>query len=56
MNYKKETKKSFKIVGWILIIIGILVFITNIIPFINLNAKKSNYTLEYVYNDYGTLY
>lgn len=56
MDYKKETKKSFKIVGWILIIIGILVFITNIIPFINLNAKKSNYTLEYVYNDYGTLY
>lgn len=56
MNYKKETEKSFKIVGWILIIIGILVFITNIIPFINLNAKKSNYTLEYVYNDYGTLY
>ena len=56
MNYKKETKKSFKIVGWILIIIGVLVFITNIIPFINLNTKKSNYTLEYVYNDSGTLY
>lgn len=56
MNYKKETKKSFKIVGWVLIIIGVLVFITNIIPFINWNTKKSNYTLEYIYNDSGTLY
>lgn len=56
MNYKKETKKLFKIVGWTLIIIGVMVFITNIIPFINWNAKKSNYTLEYVYSDSGTLY
>ena len=56
MNNKKETKKSFKIVGWILLIMGILVFITHIIPFINWSVKKSNYTLEYVYNDSGTLY
>lgn len=56
MNYKKETKKSFKIVGCILLIIGVLVFITNITSFINWNAKKSNYILEYVYNDSGTLY
>lgn len=58
---KKETtkyrkSKSFKIVGWILLIIGVLVFITHIIPFINWNAKKSNYTLEYVYSELGTLY
>lgn len=56
MNYKKETKKSFKIVGWVLIIIGVMVFITDIIPFFNWNAKKSNYTLEYVYSDSETLY
>ena len=56
MDYKKETKKSFKIVGWILLIIGVLIFITNTNSVISWNAKKSNYTLQYVYSDSGTLY
>lgn len=48
--------KSYKIIGLAFIIMGILIFIIDISEFVNWNAKKDNYTLEYVYSESGTLY
>ena len=60
MRKKETTKyrknKAFKIVGWFLLIIGILGIVTFITLFINWEKRKDNYTLEYVYSESGTLY
>lgn len=61
VNYKEYQKnignnKFFKVLGWFFLIAGIFVFITHMIPFASWNSKKSNYSKEYVYSEFGTLY
>ena len=48
--------KFYKILGWIFLTVGILSFITSTITLIDWNLKRSNYTEEYVYSEFGTLY
>lgn len=61
VNYKEYQKnvgnnKFLKILGWLFLIVGILVFITHMLSFVSWNSKKSNYIKEYVYSEFGTLY
>ncbi len=55
-NYSIATIKFSKILGWFLLIAGILSLIINVISFASWNLKKGNYSEEYVYSDFGNLY
>ncbi len=61
ISFKKYQKfigksKFLYCLGCFFLITGILVAIVNIFSVVSWNSKKINYTKEYVYSEYGTLY
>ena len=48
--------KLAKVLGWIFLVLGIMVFISAMESYLKWNSKNINYNKEYVYSEYGTLY
>lgn len=53
---KVGNNKFSRFLGWLLLIFGIIIFITALLSYVNWNSKKNNYIKEYVYSEFGTLY
>ena len=61
VNYNEINKfvgksKILKILGWIFLIMGILMFIYSVPKYIMWKLKENNYNRQYVYSNYGSLY
>lgn len=61
VSYKEYQKnignnKFYKVSGWICLIIGIWIFITDFFPGVKWLTQRNNYTQVYAYSESGTLY
>lgn len=56
INKSIGKSKIAKIIGFIFLIAGVLVFIATLSTYLNWKLKEENYNKQYVYSSYGNLY